>query len=276
MNIRSASTFEGLMWALEHATQPDNLILVTDLADLMIRKQALKAVAADFDETVSMTVGHPKGLEQFLSAEYRELAETRRRLYRGQSFKDITEEVLADWEREWVGHQFDVWIQHELELGHFRHAGELCELRQGAVELFSLFEHRIVISFGYETIIRFALDRHQVESEIGAMTTLFTEDGKLRPPFEGMTTHMKGVFLKAFLERHHLSHEQVLCLGDSHGDRRLFQLGGVSVFMVPLDEHSGELALTKHRVEALKLHFDQLDLVVTGHFEPLVTFLRYA
>jgi hypothetical protein len=191
---------------------------------------------------------------------------------------------LAAWEMQWIERGMRLYAAGNLTRDDLRLAGESLTLRDGAVELFDLFEHRAVISMGIEPIIQSFLDFYGFNTPkrpvwIGASRVECDAKGRiLGAELNAMPAALKKE-IRAWYLRNIVRNEDpdtVFALGDSLGDRDLMEPGrGLNAFVVPFP--ADDANTDSYRAEHLEEIVSLADILVVGNsLKPLAELISDA
>lgn len=191
---------------------------------------------------------------------------------------------LAVWETQWIERGLRLYRAGNLTQDDLRQAGESLIPRDGALELFDLFEHRAVISMGIEPIIQAFLDAYGFNTPqrpvwIGASRVEYDTNGHIL----GCALNAFPAALKKEVREWYLRNvvrdtdpDAVFALGDSLGDADLMERGrGLNAFVIPFPAQ--DTNTDSYRVEHLETLVSLGDIVTVGDsLKPLADFLRNA
>lgn len=294
--LRTLKDFKGRVAAIRQSLKDRIPLLLTawDADDLMTRAADLRHGLFDFDGTThegnqwrAMDARIPQTLLDKDHAVYQQYRRFRLAPRDGADIHACGPQSnahLAAWEMQWIERGMRLYAAGNLTRDDLRTAGESLTPREGAHELFGLFEHRAVISMGIEPIIRAFLDFHGFHTPqrpvwIGASRVECDEKGRIiGAELNALSAALKKDVRAWYLRNvaHDEDPDAVFALGDSLGDRDLMEPGrGVNAFVLPFP--ADDTNTDSYRAEHLEEIVSLADIVTVGDsLLPLAHFLHDA
>ncbi len=179
-------------------------------------------------------------------------------------------------EGAWAATTISLYELAKLTAENMRSAAMQIPHREGAIELLSLFEKRVIISFGIEALIQMWLEERRIDCPVAATRVHFDDDGVVcgRGP-NPCVPISKEIAADIFRQRTGVREENLLVIGDHKRDIHMMHPGGFNVLIVPPGAADEKLAA--FREGSLRPMWDVLTMVIIGDsLRPLHNFIQEA